>query len=283
MKQILHYFNIIRPLNVLISGVTVFIAGYLLDYQIQNQLILIISLIVMSFCSFANIINDLFDIETDKINNPQKNFINLKFNQYQTLIILIIFSITPLILAHIYFPNKALYYLYIILLLIIIYTPYLKGIPLIGNITISFIISSVFIITELVLYNSISKILFYPTLLTFLLTLIREIIKDVDDLKGDLNAGINTFPTVYGIENSKYLLLILTIQLIILSIYPYYIRLYDFTYLFFLILLVQIPLIWCIFYLWKYPDFQNHRVLTNTTKYITIGGVITILSTKLLG
>ena len=79
------------------------------------------------------------------------------------------------------------------------------------------------------------------------------------------------------------MLLILTIQLIILSIYPYYIRLYDFTYLFFLILLVQIPLIWCIFYLWKYPDFQNHRVLTNTTKYITIGGVITILSTKLLG
>ena len=50
-----------------------------------------------------------------------------------------------------------------------------------------------------------------------------------------------------------------------------------------LVLYVQIPLVRCIFYLWKYPNSQSCETLTITTKYITIGGVITILSTKLLG
>ena len=290
MSQIFHCFQMIRPLNVLLSGLTVFVAAYLIN-QNNYAFICITSIVVMSFCSFGNIINDLFDVNTDKINNPAKKNINLKLNTscivksygYIILIMLSAFLIIPLILAHIYFPENAIYYLYLICLLIIIYTPYLKGIPLIGNLLISFILASVFIITELALMDSFSGLLFYPVLLTFLLTLIRELAKDIDDLKGDMNAKINTFPVVFGINYSKYLLSILTIILIIISIYPYSMGIYNFWYLILLVLLVQIPLIGCIFYLWKYPNFQNRRVLTVATKYITIGGVITILSTKLLG
>ena len=290
MSQIFHCFQMIRPLNVLLSGLTVFVAAYLIN-QNNYALICITSIVVMSFCSFGNIINDLFDVNTDKINNPAKKKLNLKLNTsciiksygYIILIMLSAFLIIPLILAHIYFPESAIYYLYLICLLIIIYTPYLKGIPLIGNLLISFILASVFIITELALIDSFSGLLFYPVLLTLLLTLIRELAKDIDDLKGDMNAKINTFPVAFGINYSKYLLSILTIILIIISIYPYSMGIYNFWYLILLVLLVQIPLIGCIFYLWKYPNFQNRRVLTIATKYITIGGVITILSTKLLG
>ena len=289
MNQIFYCFQMIRPLNVLLSGITVFIAAYLIN-QNNYALICIISIVVMSFCSFGNIINDLFDVNTDKINKPQKYFLHLKLNasymvepyEYIILMILSMFFIIPLIIAHIYFPENAVYYLYSISFLIIIYTPYLKGIPLIGNLIISFILSSVFIITELTLVNSFSGLLFYPVLLTFLLTLIRELAKDIDDLKGDVNARINTFPVAFGINYSKYLLSILTMILIIISIYPYFIGLYNFLYLILLVLLVQIPLIGCIFYLWKYPNFQTCVTLTITTKYITIGGVVTILSTKLL-
>ena len=153
-------------------------------------------------------------------------------------------------------------------MLTIIYTPYLKGIALIGNIIISYIVSSVFIITELVLLNSFINILFYPVLLTFILTLIRELAKDIDDLDGDTAANIKTFPVVFGINYSIYLLSILTMLLVIVSLYPYYMKIYNFTYLILLVLLVQIPLIGCIFYLWKYPYFQNSRVLTISTKNI---------------
>ena len=282
MSQIFHYFQMIRPINVLLSGITVFISAYLLN-QHQYQLTLITSIVVMSFCSFANIINGLFDYDTDKINNPEKYLSTLKINShsYIMLIVILILPSIALILGHLYFPQYAIYYLYLIFFLIIIYTPFLKGVPLIGNIIISFILASIFIITELILLNKFNNILFYPSLLTFLLTLIREVIKDIDDLKGDQKVGINTFPVFFGIKNSKYLLSILTILLILISIYPYYLNIYDYEYLILLVLLVQIPLIGCIFYLWKYPDFQSGRTLTIATKYITIGGVLVILSTKL--
>ena len=286
MDLIFTYFKMIRPINVLLSGLTVFIASYLLN-NIYNPLTLITSLVVMLLCAFANIINDLFDTETDKINKPKVYFNNIqlikKSDKYLLQIILLNMLIIPFCLAHLHFTKNAIIYLYLISFLIIVYTPYLKGIAIIGNIIISYIVASVFIITELILLNSFIEILFYPSLLTFILTLIREIAKDIDDLKGDRAAKINTFPVLFGVTYSKYLLSILTIFLIIISVYPYYIQIYNFKYLTLLVFLVQIPLIGCIFYLWKYPDFQNSRVLTILTKYITIGGVITILSTKLLG
>ena len=286
MSLIFTYFTMIRPLNVLLSGLTVFIASYLLNH-IYNPLTSIIAVVVMLMCAFANMINDLFDVETDKINKPKIYLNNIqlttKLGKYLILIILLSMLILPLGLAHIYFTKNAILYLYLISFLIIIYTPYLKGIAIIGNIIISYIVASVFIITELILLNSFIKILVYPVLLTFILTLIRELAKDIDDLEGDRTANINTFPVLFGITYSKYLLSILTVFLIIISIYPYYSQIYNFKYLILLVFLVQVPLIGCIFYLWKYPDFQNSRVLTILTKYITIGGVITILSTKLLG
>ena len=288
MNYIFHYFKMTRPLNVILSGVSVLIAAYLMHNN-DYQLIYATSIVVMLFCAFANIINDLFDINTDKINKPKNypfNFYTLNIYQkkYSSFLIFILLLILiPLLIAHNYFDKNSIIYLYIIFFLIIIYTPCLKGTPLIGNIIISHIVSSVFIITELILENSFCKILFYPIILTFMLTFIRELAKDIDDIKGDKSAGLKTFPVLFGIKYAKYVLTILTTVLIIVSIYPYYLNIYPNQYLFLLVLLVHIPLISCIFYLWKYPDFQTSRVLTISTKYITIGGIITILSTKLLG
>ena len=270
----------IRPLNVLLSGITVFIATYLLDV-IDYNMTLYIAIVVMLFCSFANIINDLFDTHTDAINSPKKYLQTLLLTGPYTVIILFIILIFSFFLSYLYFSINAQYYLGVIFFLIVIYTPYLKGIPIIGNIAVSFIVASVFIFTELTLTKAFSCILFYPSILTFLLTLIREIFKDIDDIKGDQKVGINTFPVRFGIYYSKYLLLFLIILLIIVSIYPYWINIYNFNYLIFLVLFVQIPLVGCIFYLWKYPNSQSCSILTIATKYITIGGVITILSTRL--
>ena len=282
MKQIFNYFYIIRPLNVLLSGLTIFLASYILN-ETNYYIIFIMSSVVMLLCACANIINDLFDINTDQINNPNRPIImsnNINFN-YSLIYILIFLLLLAAILSSIYFDFYTNIFLFFIVLLIIIYTPILKRIPLVGNIVISFIIASVFIFPLLVLKNN-GNSLFYPIVLTFLLTLIREIIKDMADINGDLQSNINTFPVLFGIHYSKYLVSLLTILLIVFSIYPYYINLYNARYLLVLVLYVQIPLVVCIFYLWKYPNFQSCVILTITTKYITIGGVVTILSTKLL-
>lgn len=278
MKHLFHYFSIIRPLNVLLSGITVLLASYLLD-EFYHNLTFIVMIVVMLSCSFANIINDLFDIETDRVNKPNRSIIflnNLRFN-YNIFILAIVLFITIITLATFYFSYQTILLLCFIFLLIITYTPFFKGIPLIGNIIISFILSSVFIFTELALKESFLNSLYFPSLLTFLLTLIREIIKDIADIDGDKQSKINTLPIVAGVHFSKYIITIITIFLIVIS----YINIYNIYYLFSLVLLVQIPLVVCIFYLWKDPNFSTCIRLTIATKYITIGGIITILLMKL--
>ena len=281
MSSIFSYFKIIRPLNVLLSGITTYIASYILNGS-NNFIIFIMCCVVMIFCIIANIINDLFDYKTDQINKPHSPMIsshNINFSYYLISIIVLLLLFT-LVLSYFYFNFFSHLFLILIFILIIIYTPVLKGIPLLGNITISFILASVFLFPAIVLNCSISNV-FYPVILTFLLTLIREIIKDIADIKGDQYANINTLPIAFGINFSKWLISILFIILLIVSIYPYLINIYNSIYLIFLILYVQIPLVICIFYLWKYPNSHSCVTLTITTKYITIGGVLTILSTRL--
>ena len=75
--------------------------------------------------------------------------------------------------------------------LIILYTPIFKKIPFIGNLVIAFILGMVFIVTTTYLNENIFIIL-PPSILAFLLMLIREIIKDIADLSGDKKFNINT-------------------------------------------------------------------------------------------
>tara|TARA_B100001250_G_C19727486_1_gene756797 strand:+ start:299 stop:1150 length:852 start_codon:yes stop_codon:yes gene_type:complete len=282
MNQIFHYFHIIRPLNVLISGITVIVAAYLLN-DLHNYLTLSTAFIVMLYCGSANILNDIRDIHTDTINKPNRSTIvlnNPKFNQ-QALFIAYLFIMLGAAIAVSYFSLYANLFLLFTICMIFLYTPVLKGIPLLGNMVISFILSSVFIFTEIVLTNQFHTLL-YPSILTFLLTFIREIIKDIADINGDRESGINTWPVLFGINSTKYILLILTFLLLVLSTYPYYIKLYHFNYFILLVFFVQIPLVGCIFYLWKHSNSIVCVRLSIITKYITIAGVMTILSIKLL-
>ena len=79
----------------------------------------------------------------------------------------------------------------------------------------------------MVLKGNFLYLLYYPSLLTFLLTLIREIIKDIADMDGDKKSVINTLPVLLGINFSKYFLISILIVLITISIYPYYINIYN--------------------------------------------------------
>ena len=74
----------------------------------------------------------------------------------------------------------------LVLPLIIFYTPILKSIPLIGNIVISLMLGLVFIYTEVVVSGSLEHSMI-PAILAFSLTLIREIVKDIQDIDGRLD------------------------------------------------------------------------------------------------
>ena len=196
------------------------------NFLIFNPIIIKIIVIITTFFSASNIINDYFDYQSDKINHPYrampKGLITLRSAFILSIILYIIgiyFSLSLNIMS-----QKIIFYY--ILPVIVLYSPVFKKKPLLGNILISTTISFVFIYTEVVLtgilYHSI-----VPAYFAFHINLIREIIKDIEDIKGDKKVNIKTFPIKYGMNISNMIIKILMISLCFMAPLPYILGIYN--------------------------------------------------------
>ena len=88
--------------------------------------------------------------------------------------------------------------------ILIAYTPIFKKILFLGNIIIAFFLGLVFIFIEIAILKTFST-LFIPAIIAFFISLIREIIKDVEDYNGDKLANIQTFAVYFGVKKTIYL------------------------------------------------------------------------------
>ena len=109
----------------------------------------------------------------------------------------------------------------------------------------------------------------------FLLILIREMIKDLENLKGDLANDYKTIPIIYGEEVSKKIITGLTL----LTIAPVYflINVYDVGYMDIYFYSCFIVLIFFIIYLWKWNTKEQYIVLHNVLKFLIVSGVFCIV------
>ena len=165
---------------------------------------------------------------------------------------------------------------FVIIPLLFLYPLYFKKIPLLGNIVVAFLISSVFIFSECVILKSYT-LLIIPSLLIFGLSLIREIIKDIHDYEGDKKYGVSTLCVVLGRTNTILITSILIIIFMVLLLWPYFSGYYDSNYLLSLIILIEIPLVIVVFLLNKNPNKKTFMQLAVITKYMSFLGLIVLL------
>ena len=142
------------------------------------------------------------------------------------------------------------------------------------------VLALVFIFSEAALTGTVG-IMWLPAWLTFGFTLIRELIKDVEDISGDKIDGARTFPVVFGVEKTLFLVYLLIITLCVLCWIPYLNNIYGTIYAFCLLFTVEIPLILSIFFLRKNPTSSGCAMISRATKWITLGGMVTILCSSL--
>ena len=273
-----YYFRLIRLYNLLIGATTVCIMSFLLNIQ-NYYLIFLCSLEVMSIMAFGNLMNDYLDRQPDKINHPSRvlpqNKVNLKEVKLLNIILLILIFILSLPLN--YFCQLLIYFL--IVPLIVLYNFYLKNTPLLGNITIALLLGFIFMFSELALVNSI-KLSILPFLLAFNLSLIREIIKDLHDYKGDLKHKSQTLPIVLGINKTCKLLGVYIVGCMLLFFLPYYYGFYGNLYLISLIFCIEIPLIYSVFLILNFQTQATFRQLSFFYKILSASGLFVILLSK---
>ena len=272
--QLINYIKLLRPFNLLISIICVLLSAFILD-QLTENLLPIISVIFL-LGGFSNIINDIIDYKIDYANNLNRpiasNVISIKAAFLYSLLLLLIACI---ITINFNILTKAL--IFILIPLIIFYTPFFKKIPLVGNIIVSFILSMVFIITSTYLLGEIHSDILPPFIFSFFLMLIREIVKDIADLEGDKKFNINTLPVKFGINIAISFIYLFTIILFILSILIYYLyESYDIFYLFNILVFIHCPLFFFIYQLSKNKTSIYCIYLSKVLKLLTIFGVIVI-------
>ncbi len=271
------YIKILRPLNLILSLISVFIAAYLCQV-IQSPLLPYAALVVLSFAGASNILNDVLDVHTDEINRPLRILPSGRLNITEAVLFMAVLYGVGILSAFYLHPLGRNIGLIIVLPLLVLYTPLFKGIPLLGNFVVAAALGMVFLFTESALTGTI-QIMLIPFILAMGLSFIRELIKDAEDMVGDTQIQLRTFPNVYGIPATLFVLRVVTIILCVGALLPWLEGWYGLPYVLLLVFLVELPLLLiCFFALSNNSEVSQFSKAASWLKVITIGGMAVILA-----
>jgi geranylgeranylglycerol-phosphate geranylgeranyltransferase len=194
------FITITRPHNAVVAGLTALI-GYLIATGTLTPLSLLLGVAVALITAGGNVINDVFDLEIDRINRPRRPIpageISLAGARTYAAVLfagglLAATLTTPLCLAIALINSITL----------IAYAVRLKRTPFLGNVAVAYLTASVFLfggafagIEGLVRNLSLAAI-------TFLATVARELLKDAEDVDGDAAGGARTLPMIAGVRRT---------------------------------------------------------------------------------
>ncbi|MGB5531451.1 MAG: geranylgeranylglycerol-phosphate geranylgeranyltransferase [Ignavibacteriaceae bacterium] len=274
IEKLTSILKITRPVNVIITFVSVLVAAAIcLTGKISELNLLLAAFSAALAAASGNIINDIYDIEIDKINRPLRLLPSGKITEksaYLLYFVLVILSIgISLIISYsafiiVIFSN----------LLLLLYSKKIKRIPLLGNITVAFLTGLVFIYGGVVVQNPSAAII--PATFAFLVNLIREIVKDMEDVEGDTKAEVITFPAKYGSQKSKIIISLITICLILYTLYPFITQLYRIEYFVVVMIFVNPILVYCLKILFQDHASKNLNKISNLLKLSMVFGLIAI-------
>ena len=273
-EKIIAAFKIIRPINAIIAFVSVIVAAFICSpEEIAWFSVLLASFAAAFTLSAGNIINDIYDLGIDKVNRPERPLPSGKISKNSALILYFLLIAASLILS--WFINLYAFIIVIIAtILLVLYSKFLKRVLFIGNILVALLTGLVFIFGGVAVRNPSAAII--PALFAFLINFIREIVKDMQDVDGDKNAGVNTFPIRYGFQKSKILILLITFTLILYTLYPFVARLYKIEYFIIVMIIVNPILVFSLKILFKDRSIKNLNMISNLLKLSMVFGLIAI-------
>ena len=273
MSKILALIQLSRPVNVFISFLTIIIAAELAGglSPLQNVILAAISAALITIG--ANVINDYYDIDIDRINKPNRPLAANIVSKHAALVYFVIVYLLAWYLAYridiLMFAIAAT-----TSILLFFYSFRLKRTILWGNLTVSLSTALAFVYGGLAVGHF--KETLFPAAFAFLFHLGREILKDTQDVEGDKKAGAITYPIKYGYDSSIRLMTIVFIVLVFLTAIPYISGIYSLRY-FMIICLGIYPVLAFVWYKSRLDNSpKNLGFLSNLLKADMIIGLLAI-------
>jgi geranylgeranylglycerol-phosphate geranylgeranyltransferase len=278
MNKVKSYLEISRPVNVIITFLVVYVAGIICGDDIFFSINLLLAGFAASFTAAAgNVINDVFDYKIDKINRPLRPLPSGKLVKSDAVIFYLMLVSASIVLSY-FISIPALIIVIMTNLILYFYSKLLKGMPLAGNIAVSICTGLAFIFGGVAVGSIENSIL--PALFAFLITIIREIIKDIEDVDGDSQHEKVTLPIKYGLSVTKISVLVFIVLLISATIYPFVVEMYRIEYLLIVLFFVDLPLVYVIKEIFSGNFLSKLSFLSLKLKVLMIFGLIAIFIGK---
>ncbi|WP_339887554.1 geranylgeranylglycerol-phosphate geranylgeranyltransferase [uncultured Flavobacterium sp.] len=280
LTKIFSFFSVIRGYNIFVIVLAQYLAAIfilspeiralnvILDYQLFI-LVLASSLTIAS----GYIINNFYDAQKDLINRPRKAMIDRLVSQKTKLTVYFTINFIVVLIASIV-SWRAMLFFSTYIFLIWFYSHKLKKYPIIGNVTAS-VLAVLPFFGILLYYKNFYHVIFAHAMFLYLLILIRELIKDLENIEGDLVSNYRTIPVLFGVKTAKSIITVLTI-LTVIPVY-YLVDVFNVGYMdiyFYLSLLVLI------FFLLKLGNAKTkpqYLKLHFLLKFIIVAGVFSIV------
>ena len=274
MNKISSILKIARPENVVITFVAVVI-GAIISAGIQSlQLSVIWGAFSLAFaCAAGNVINDIYDIEIDKINKPDRVLPSGSLSVSTAKIIYLIGLLISIALSLLN-GIVSLIFVFVVNTTLFLYSADLKKRILLSNITVALLTASALFYGGLIAGNIGGSII--PAAFAFLINLIREIVKDMEDAKGDSEKGVLTLPNRFGFAATKKIIYIITFILILATFYPFLFKVYKIEYFVTIMVLVNPVLIYFVKSLIDEDSSKNLKKLSFLLKLNMLFGMIAI-------
>jgi len=292
MMKIVSLFSVVRGYNIPIIVLAQYLSAIFilapeiraLDILLDFYLFLIVFASAVTIAS-GYIINNFYDSQKDLINRPNKSMLDRLVSQKTKLNVYFGLNFLAVLMAGIV-SWRAFLFFSVYIFMIWFYSHKIKKYPIIGNLMSALLAVTPFFAILLYFYNKISfeeienhmshfVVISAHAVFLFLLLLIREMIKDLENLKGDLVTDYRTIPVLYGEKISKQIITALTI----LTIIPVYVlvNIYDVGYMDIYFYVCFGILLFFLIYLWKSNSKEQFLRLHNVLKFLIVSGVFCIV------
>ncbi len=307
MRLIAAFLKLIRLPNLIFIVLTQFLFYYCILFPLLKPLnvpvpidklsFVLLSLASVFIAAAGYIINDYFDINIDLVNKPQKNVVDIIVSRRWAMLWHFILSGIGILLSLYISWRTGLWYIVLANLacvfLLFGYSVSLKRKLLSGNILISLLTAWVVLIlclSEIRLFSQVApeialaeqkviRLGFLYASFAFILSLIREAIKDMEDIEGDAKYGSRTMPIVWGMNSAKiYVAVWMIVLLALLIIIQIYVLQFRWWWpVVYSIVLIILPLIYVFIKLYKATTALQFHQLSNYTKLVMLTGILSMI------
>ena len=306
MRLLIAFLRLVRWPNLVFIAITQILFVYAIVHPILTSfhvvptikgiyfLLLIISSVLIAAGGY--IINDYFDLNIDQINKPDKLVVEKIISRRWVIVWHLVLSFLGIVLGFVidYFTRTRLLGLANIacVALLFIYSISLKKKLLSGNVLISLLTAWVILV---VAWCELSNLLrspdteSYPEKITritflyagfaFIISLIREVVKDMEDIEGDRRYGARTMPIAWGLNVSK---VFVAVWLVVLIAALAIVQVYVLQFKWWLsaaysIIFILVPLVYVFRQLYRAKDAIDYHKLSSLIKLVMFTGILSMI------